>query len=223
MRAVTFLAIVLFSCIIQQASAVTLLQTDDFQDQTTFGWSDGGSSSVPPVVALDAGPNGQGDHALMITTTGNVAGPGSRLVALNRSQWTGDFLAVGGSFIGLDMNNRGDSDVTLRLSLENGDGRQFSSTESILLAPQSGWTHFDWELNGWTALDGQPADASTVFSDVAEFRVVSNPSPSFRGVAGAADVLIDNMVLNPLPEPAANSSLLAILVVLGIGHRRGRA
>jgi hypothetical protein len=100
----------------QMAGAVAIGQVDRFQDLTTDGWFAGGLGTgqvppVPPEVNGSGGPGGAGDAFLQITAQGGT-GPGSRLTAINATQWTGNYLAAGVGSIGLDVRNLGSIDLT---------------------------------------------------------------------------------------------------------------
>ena len=60
-------------------------QTDDFQDGTVAGWSHGNTdnNNHAPRIAMDAGPEGPGDHALRLSSGGG-SGVGSMLVMWTR-------------------------------------------------------------------------------------------------------------------------------------------
>ena len=116
------------------AGAITIGQIDDFEDGTTMGWSHGGPSPVPPINVADVGPAGLGDDSLMIESIGG-GGPGSRFVAFNLDQWTGDYTDVGVTTILMDVNNIGSTALTLRITV-NGPGGQFSSTVGVALTTE---------------------------------------------------------------------------------------
>ena len=78
----------------------------------------GGIPAVPPAVQPGGGPGGAGDPFLRITATG-ASGPGSRLVAMNGAQWSGDYLAAGVAALEMDLINIGASDLTVRLLFED--------------------------------------------------------------------------------------------------------
>ena len=111
-------------CVATVAFAVTPGQTDNFQDGTTMNWEvgvgpNGAMPPFPPANA-DGGPNGAGDLFLQLTSTGGD-GAGGRMVVINGSQWTGDYIGGGVTGIQLDVNNMGgvpmESAATIRAFL----------------------------------------------------------------------------------------------------------
>src|SRR5690606_11664924 len=107
------------------ASVAVIGQVDTFQSLTTEGWFAGGamgsSPPVPPFVMDTGGPAGDGDAFLVITSFGGAL-PGGRLVAMNGTQWAGDYLASGIDAISMDVLNMGQTDLVLRLVFENPQG-----------------------------------------------------------------------------------------------------
>jgi len=62
----------------------------------------------------DGGPGGAGDNYLQLTSNGSD-GSGGRLVAINVSQWAGDYVALGVTGISASLRNLGATDLSLRL------------------------------------------------------------------------------------------------------------
>src|SRR3954464_14013122 len=92
------------------AGAVVVGQIDTFQDGID-NWFAGGLGfgqvpPIPPQVVLTGGPGGAGDAFLQITGLGGN-GPGSKITAINGTQWAGDYLAAGVTSIALDLRNLG--------------------------------------------------------------------------------------------------------------------
>ena len=130
-------------------AGATIGQIDTFQDGTTNGWFAGGLGlgafpPVPPANVPTGGPAGTDDAFLQITSGGGD-GPGSRLVAMNGTQWAGDYLAEGITGIEMDVLNLGASDLTLRLMFENPMGGPPTdiavTTAGVSLPVGSGWQH----------------------------------------------------------------------------------
>lgn len=180
------------------ASAITSGQIDDFQDGTTQGWGTPAINPNPPVVVADVGPAGAGDDSLQITSTGGI-GAGSRLIAMNTTQWTGDYTAAGVTMVVADVNNIGATSLSLRLAFD-GAGGQFSSTLPVSLAPGSGWemAAFPIEAADLTSVGG--TDVGATLANATELRILSAASPAFIGDAIAAQLLVDNLVA--VPEPS---------------------
>jgi len=179
--------------------AVTPGQVDDFQDGTTQGWSSGDPNPNPPVNIPDGGPNGAGDNYLQITSTSG-GGPGSKLIVFNLNQWTGDYIAAGVTVISAQMNNLGNTDLTMRLAFDGAGGR-FSSADGISLPAGSGWTTvvFPIEPSDLTSVGG--SDVNLTLSNVTELRILHNPNPSFKGAPIEATLGVDNIRADEPPMP----------------------
>jgi len=130
--------------------AVSIGLTDTFTTDEQ-NWFAGGLAppfSIPPVPPDQkptGGPGGAGDGFLQITATGG-AGAGSRLVAINGSQWTGNYLAAGVNTIAMDLQNQGATDLTIRLLFENPMGGpptdEAVTSFGAVLPAHSAWMHF---------------------------------------------------------------------------------
>ena len=227
LRVVVLLA--LTSLITSTASAAPLT-IDDFEDGTTEGWTVGDPDAHPdaPENIASGGPAGAGDAYLQIDALGGN-GPGSRLSVLNLSQWTGDFTGV--TAIGMDVNNFGPDDLTLRLLFVNfadtpGPPTDVAWTVDPVFVPAgSGWNDvlFSLSLANLFAPIGTVAGA---LADVDELRLFHNPNPSFGGPGNGAPAVVATLGIDnigavtdttPIPEP---SSMLLMLAGLGAGARK---
>ena len=186
---------------------------DDFEDGTTQGWVVGGGipgigHPAPPQVLPD-GRLGPLDHFLRLTSLGGN-GAGSRMSALNFSQWTGDWLASGWSGIGMWARNSGPDDLYLRLlfgsfGAEPGPPLHIaSSLDAIHLPAGSGWQWINFPIVP-SALGGSPfGTVEGALSNTTELRIFHNPDFGFAGpqnssppVIGTLD--IDNVTATPEP------------------------
>jgi hypothetical protein len=201
---------------------VTLGQLDDFQRGTTEGWGSGPINPNPPVNVPDVGPAGAGDHSLQITSTG-VIGPGSRFVAFNTTQWSGDFTTAGVERITLDVNNVGAVALNMRVALEGAGGR-FVSTLSVPVSSGSGWQSIELSLLAGDLSSAGGLDVNATLSAVTQLRVISALNPTFQGDIIAAQGLIDNLVADGpelLSVPALPvGGLVALAVALAAAGRR---
>src|SRR4051812_39247395 len=107
----------------QVASGAVIGQIDTFQNGTTDGWFAGGLGmgsvpAIPPQVVANGGPQGTGDRYLQVTGIGGN-GPGSKIAAINMTQWAGNYLSPGISGIAMDLKNFGSTDLTIRLLFED--------------------------------------------------------------------------------------------------------
>ena len=222
------LAFLVVLCCSTSVFAVSVGQLDDFQDGSTQDWTvavgpGGGSPAFPPANA-DGGPAGAGDLFLQLTSTGGN-GPGSRMVAINGAQWTGDYLAAGVSAISMDVNNMSGLPLELRMRFEHfsapgpptGD---FISANSINLAPQGGWQTIIFPISQVDLLDvnmGGGDDFLTTMSDVGIVRLFHATNPELPPPAIDAVLGVDNILA--VPEPIV-APWLALLACLGLGRPR---
>lgn len=130
------------------AHALAIGQIDTFQSGIG-GWFAGGGPfgqfpPVPPHVVSSGGPTGANDAFLQVTSSGGD-GPGSRLVAMNASQWAGNYLTAGFTTIEMDVRNIGASDLILRLLFEDPIAAPPAniavSTLGVVVPAGSDWTH----------------------------------------------------------------------------------
>jgi hypothetical protein len=203
------------------ASAVVIGQVDDFEDGTTQGWVVGllgAPHPVPPVNIPDGGPLGAGDNYLRLTSLGG-SGAGSRLAAINLTQWSGDYTAVGLTEIAMDLRNLGQTDLTIRLFLEltmAGPPTDTAISAPIVLPAGGVWTHAEFaiELDSLIELTG---DLSTLLANVTALRIVHSPTAAFPGPPSSALLGIDNITArstNVVPEPSAFPLLALVLAGL---------
>ena len=212
--------------LVQIAPAVTLGQIDTFQSGTTEGWFAGGLGfgnipPVPPHVVPNGGPLGAGDQYLEITSQGGN-GPGSRLVAMNLSQWAGDYLHSGISGIQMDLRNLGTTDLTIRLLFEDPlfgpPADEAVTTFGALLPAGGGWTHVFFPISppSMTVLDG---DIQTLLGNTTLLRIIHSPGPD-DAVPVAGVLGVDNIQAVAVPEPV--TWFLAAAALSGFVFRRRR-
>jgi len=197
-------------------AAAVPIGVDTFQDGTTENWLVNllGMGPLAPLPANipTGGPAGAGDAFMQLTSLGGV-GDGSRLVAINLAQWSGDYLAAGVSAIKMDVINLGTTDLSLRVLFEAvgpmGPTDVAASTNPVLLAAGSGWTSAVFPIlpENLTAIEGAVTNA---LSHTVAFRIFSSPSATFPPPPIAARLGVDN--IQAVPEPAS-----ALLLLIGLG------
>ena len=190
------------------ASAVTVGQTDDFEDSTLQSWEAGGGSNPnPPTNISTGGPAGVGDQFLRLTSSGS-SGAGGRLVVFNADQWTGDYLADSIDSIRMQVRNFGATNLVLRMILENANAGDSLGTISPVNVPAGGgWTTVSFSLASANLMGG---DYTSVMEDVTTFNLVHSPSSiTARSSAPniAAQLGIDN--ITAVPEPGGIVMALA--------------
>ena len=207
-----------------QAQALPIGIPDTFETETTEGWFAGGGPfgqfpPVPPTVVLDGGPAGAGDAFLQVTSNG-TAGPGGRLVAMNLSQWAGDYTTIAG--IQMDVRNLGQTDLTLRLYLENpipGPPTDDAVSQGIALPTGGNWqtVFFPLDAASLTLLNG---DLNNLLPAVTVLRLIHSPGAGFPPPQIAAVIGVDNIVAVAAPEPAV--AALLVVAAAGWASRRRR-
>lgn len=208
-RALPFLLASLLCC--GPASALTLGMTDTFQDGSTEGWSSGAANPNPPFVVTSGGPAGAGDMFLQLIATGSP-GAGGKLVAFSGVQWAGDYLASGVTAIAMDLNNRGATDLSLRLWVAAPD---VMSQQPVLLKAGSGWTHVLFQLTP----DALTGAAALALSNVSQLRLFHGTDAFFPGQNIATQLGMDNV--SAVPEPQTWALLGAgLALIAGLRMRR---
>lgn len=195
------------------ARAVVLFQLETFDSPT--GWTVGKPTHPsPPSIQPDSGPLGTGDSSLRITSSPG-SGPGSRLVALNQSDWTGDYLGAGISSLTMDLRNQSPNTSVIRVAV-NGPGGWFV-TEGEELEIFGIWTSVEYELTASSLISAGGTDANATLAGVTEIRILHNPNPDFRGAGGQRTLLVDN--IRAVPEPGSLLMLALGLVFLNCRKR----
>lgn len=174
-------------------AALTIGQTDTFEDGTTAGWSVGVGSPVPPQNIASGGPGGLNDNYLRLRSVGGD-GPGSRLVAFNRAQWTGDYVSAGAGAVAMDVINLDITDLSLRLVFSAGGGANQAVTQAVNVPSGSGWQsiQFAIEAADLIVLSGSAAAA---LAGASEVRLMHNPLPTFPPPPFVGMVGVDNIEL----------------------------
>ena len=218
-------ATTLLLCLIdaRTAAASPIVLLDDFEDGTTENWFAGGGPlnevpPNPPTNVATGGPAGAGDNFLLLTAIGG-GGPGSRLVAMNGSQWAFDYVAGNVALIEMDVQNLSNTDLALRLLFEDPSGgpptNVAGSTVPIIVPSGSGWVHVVFPITqaDLTAFSGTALGA---LANATLVRLYHDPGPiaEFPGPPIAAQLGVDNIsaTINVVPEP----SLLLLSVVGGV-------
>ena len=179
------------------AVAVELGQTDDFQDGTVQDWVQGlggVTPTFPPENIADGGPDGAGDAYLNITAVGG-SGPNSRLSVINATQWAGDYTTAGVGAIEMDLRNSGDTELYIRLLLEDpmgGPPADAGITAGHVLAVGSGWTHVTFAVTAddLTMLAG---DAATLLAGTTAIRIFSGEEAAYPPAPVVGELDVDNI------------------------------
>jgi hypothetical protein len=169
---------------------------NDFEDGTTQGWSNGGSSPNPPTNVTTGGPEGIDDNYLEEISAGG-GGAGSKMVIFNSNlEWTGNYTESGTLGIGFDLRNPSNEDLKIRIAFEGaGDNTQIASSSSINLPAQSDWriAFLSTDPEDFVVVNGGSSTIEEVLQDVNEIRILHNPIPDFNGASIDATLHIDNI------------------------------
>ncbi|MHC1768626.1 MAG: hypothetical protein AB9869_30825 [Verrucomicrobiia bacterium] len=216
-------------CAAVTASGVSIGQTDTFEDGTTQGWIAGllgQPHPAPPVNVASGGPAGANDNFLQLTSLGG-AGPGSRLSTISfGSQWAGDYIAAGVSFISMDVRNLGSTDLSLRLSFSDpvaGPPSNIAfSSAAVFLPAGGGWTPIFFPID-LANLSGALGDVETALRNTTELRIYHSPSPNAPNPvspisSAVAQIGIDNIQARAADArtPDTGSSALLLATAAGV-------
>ena len=192
---ITLLVTIMFG--IDTSAQITNNQTDNFEDGTVQGWSEGGISPNPPANIADGGPGGTGDNYLQNVSSGG-GGAGSKLVMFNTIQWKGDYTSTGVTDISMHMNNLGTTNLEMRLAFD-GNGGRFSSTNAVSLLAGSGWQTVVFPIgpSDLTSVGGDNVNAT--LGNVTQLRILHNTSPSWQGASITATLGVDNITASDIP------------------------
>ena len=135
------------------AAAVVLNQIDNFEDGTTQNWLVGllgAPHPAPPQNIPSGGPAGVDDNYLLLTSVGGNKSGSKLSVIKMRAEWSCDYLAAGITGIWMDVINLGNSDLALRLLLEDPLGGPPTnvafSSDPIAVPAGSGWKPVKFSL-----------------------------------------------------------------------------
>jgi ribosomal protein L11 len=188
--------------------------TNDFEDGTTMGWSNGAQSPNPPTNIPSGGPNGVDDNFLEEISAGG-GGAGSKMIIQNTgTDWTGDYNSAGILEITFDVKNAGASDLFLRVAMKGGgSGGEMSTTNAISVpTSQTTWTTviIPIQASDFTIITGGDP-ASVILGDVNEIRILSSTTPSYNGDAIAGTMHLDNITaVAPLSVSDSNLKDVAL-------------
>jgi hypothetical protein len=227
------LALILMTTLVPTtAYCIGIGLTDTFQDGTTDNWFAGGLGPpaqippTPPQNVATGGPAGAGDKFLKITADSPTPNtPGSRIVALNLMQWSGNYLASGVSAIEMDLKNLGNTALTIRLQFEDPLGGppadEAVTTFGQFLPVGSDWTHVVFQItpSNLTTIFGS---ATAALGNTTALRIIDSPTPT-EAVSIVGTLGVDNITARSVPEP--NTILLTAigLVALACGYRQRSA
>ena len=183
-------------------SIICLSQTEDFEDGTTHGWTNGGGAG-PPINVPDGGPSGVGDNYLRVISDGEESG--GRMVVFNSEGWAGNYLDRGISIIIMDANNLGATDLTLRMLIQS-DTMRFITLDSIALIAGTGWQTVEFNVTPENLIGN--GDANAALSEVNILRIFHSDGANFPGPFIVATLGLDNIRSDQVTSWYLEGSLL---------------
>jgi len=207
-------------------------QTDNFEDNTTKNWQNGGLNGTGGVTVQLGGPAGPNDHYLQVLS-GQVNAP-PKLIIFNRAQWTGNYNTNAIGSIEMDVINFSSTVLALRVGFKEdatslSGGYVSSNAITLPVESQPTWHHVSFPLTdaAMTAVNSPSETFHELLGSAArptgpgEVRILSSQLPSFNGDTITNGRLgIDNIraVAAPVLEPAGGLALL--LAAAGVVGRR---
>ncbi len=196
----TFTLVATFLFTLGITAQITPGFTNDFEDFTTQGWSNGAGSPNPPTNITTGGPDGVDDNFLEKQSAGG-AGAGSKMIVFNTDAgWLGDYFAAGIGLITFNAKNPSNEDLTVRFAMQGaGDNTQISTTEGVLVPAQSDWELYELAVEeiDFTIVGGA-STVSDVLADVNQVRILHNTVPAWIGGTIEATLHLDNITADPI-------------------------
>jgi hypothetical protein len=181
---------------------ITPNQTDNFQVGTTQGWVSGPLNPNQPSV-FPGGFGGGNDLFLRVISNGGM-GVGGKLVIMNSTQWTGDYIGTNITSISMRVRNSGANLLLLRLAF-NGPSGFFCTATPVQLNTGGTWQVITFPILA-ADLTGT-GSANATLSGVTEMRILHNSIADYHGdvVIGQLDVDDITAISNPLSVNDGNS------------------
>jgi len=145
-------------------------------------------------------------------------------VAINTSQWAGNYIAAGVSSILMDLNNIGNTDLTIRLLFEDPMGGppadEAVTNFGAFLPAGSGWMHFVFPISP-PSLTVVTGSATAALTNATLMRIINAPDPG-DAISAVGVLGVDNITaVGAVPEPSTVLVVVAGLGCLAVLRRRG--
>ena len=208
LTALNYLWLAFFPVVISTALAIVPNQFDNFEDGTTQGWGSGGPNPNVPTNIATGGPAGTDDNYLRVTSNGG-SGAGSKLVVMNSTQWTGDYLAAGVTSVSMHVRNFGSTTLSMRIALQ-GPGGDFWSVNPVVVAASSDWQPISFSVQAANLTGG--ANVNSTLNGVSEVRILHSVAGGFKGDVVVSQIGIDNISAAAQPVPVELNSFSASIL-----------
>lgn len=166
---------------------------DDFEDGGTGFWSGGGL-----IQNITNTPSGRG-KAIQLDSA-------SKLAMYNQVWFTGNWSAAGVKYVQAHVRNISSETLEMRVVLmNNADVVRWTSTNAVVLAPNSGWKWitFPVNANSMTRVAGS-GSFTNIITDVTKFMLRHDAgTPSSGGTVVTASIELDNIQAVSRPEGLA--------------------
>jgi hypothetical protein len=196
--------------------AVTLGQSDTFQDGTTDNWAGGDTLSIIPT----GGPAGSGDEYLQLISSGG-GGTGSKLATSNSSQWIGNYQLAGVTAVSAEFLNPNSVPLLMRFVLIGPTGGRYTSSVAATIPADDAWHAelFSLQSSALTEVSGSDTYAATI-ADVTEVLIRYDSTPTSGGTTFAGTVGIDDITATTVPEPVGAALLATPGLALCVRRRK---
>ena len=183
-------------------ATVTAGWIDTFQYGTLQNW-DAGLGGIeppfPPEIIPGGGPGGASDAFMQITATDGTAGPGSRLIVVNRdAQWSGNYLAAGVNFVTMSLKNTGPNNLQVRAVIADvavGSLPPLNiavSSKAVSLPVGGDWVTAVFPI-GPGFLTAARGTVLAALANAGELRIMHNPAATFPPPVFLGRLAIDNI------------------------------
>jgi hypothetical protein len=204
-----FVSLLVILAIVDLNAQISISTFNNFQDNTTQGWAMGAAAPAGAVTNItDLGPDGIGDNALQVISTGG--GPGGKMVIENsNSEWVGDWTSTGSLYFNFSINNSSGADLNIRVALQDMSNNRICTTNGTTIPSNSGWHGYSIPMGvaNFVLLGG--GTISTILGAVTKIRIINNPTPSWVGINSTNTVLLDNISVSFSPLPVELTSFTA--------------
>ncbi|MFL5329744.1 MAG: PEP-CTERM sorting domain-containing protein [Gemmataceae bacterium] len=202
---------------------IVLGQIDNFEDGTAQSWG-----NITTNVTT-GGPTGANDNFLQVATNGSAGGASSRMLAINSTQWAGNYTTAGVSAVEFDVKNFWTSPMTIRAGFVTTTGAAAKGyiSNGTTVNADGLWHHVFVSLaaGNMNAVNGPPAYSTVLAGSFVDFRILYSTGADMLGDFTSPDATfmgLDNIHATTVPEPTS-LTLFSLVGLAGISRMRRRA